>query len=379
MAVQTDEVRELIDFAPEGFLVTSVYLNTDATEFVSDDLVDTSFDSLMHAAESRRKEIEDGLSHEGEESLRSDLAKIREFYAEKFDRTDTNGLAIFSCSGEDFWEVVHMPDKVENAVYFEPRPYIAPLATFLSHTKPTAILLTDRVHARIFTMEGGEAREWTDFEDFVPRRSQAGGWSQMRYQRRSDHWAKHHIDHAAELTLKLLQHYPFDWLILGTETEAENDLESGLHPYLKDRVIGQVRVRIDADPADVLAKAREVREQKETRYIEELMQRVQEYAGAGGRGTIGLIETLQALNEQKVHIMLVQEGFSQPGSRCDACSMLMPEIVESCPACGEPATVVENIVDSALQRALELGSTVEVSTEFEKLAPIQCIGSIMYY
>lgn len=379
MAVETHEVREIIDFAPEGFLVTSFYLNTDGGEFPSDDLLETSFDSLIHTAESRRKDIEDSLSHDGKESIRGDLAKIRDFFANDFDRTDTNGLAIFSCSGQDFWEVIQMPTRVDSRVVFGERPYLSPVAAFLSHSKPTAILLTDKQHARIFTMKAGEVREWTDFEDYVPQRSSKGGWSQMRYQRRSDNFRKHHVDHGAELVLKLLQHYPFDWLILGAEVQTENDLEQVLHPYVKDRVIGQISVRIDAEAAEIVEKARELREQKESSYIDDLMHQVQEFAGAGGRGTIGLADTIQALNEQKIHILLVQEGFSVPGAECKSCGMLMAEVVETCPACNEAATPVDNVADVAIQKALELGSLVEVATEFNKLEPIQCIGSIMYY
>lgn len=149
-----------------------------------------------------------------------------------------------------------MPDKVSTMFTFSDHPHVSPIATFLSHSKPTAILLTDRQQARIFTVNMGEVREWTDFQDCVPSRSAVGGWSQMRYQRRSDNWVRQHIDHATELTLKLLQHYPFDWLILGSDVDAEHDLKADLHPYLKDRVIGEIHVRIDADAAEVLEKAR---------------------------------------------------------------------------------------------------------------------------
>ncbi len=201
----------------------------------------------------------------------------------------------------------------------------------------------------------------------------------MRYQRRSDHWAKHHIDHAAELVLKLEQHFPFDWLILGTDVEAKHDLDEGLHPYVKDRVIGHIHVRIDADQAQVIEEARKVREEAEEHLVEHLMAQVQEYAGAGGRGTIGLDDTLQALNEQKVHILLVQQGFSKPGSVCADCGMLLATQPKTCPACGGAPEKVDNIVDAAIQKAFELGSQVEVATRYEELEPIQCIGSIMYY
>lgn len=378
MAVQTEEVRDLVDFAPEGFLVTSFYLDVDATEFPAPEHIEKSFDSLIHTAESKRKELEDALSHEAEQSLRGDLGKIREFM-DGFERHDTNGIAIFSCTGQDFWQVVQLPTRVGNRVEFRPHPVVSPIATFLSHNKATAILLTDKQSARIFTMKEGEVREWTSFEDYVPQRSQAGGWSQMRYQRRSDNWARHHVDHAAELVLRLKQHYPFDWLILGAEVQRQADLESDLHPYLKDAVIGWINVRIDAPAAEVVEEARAVREQAEARLIDRLLDQIQESAGAGGRGTAGLKGTLAALNEQKVHILLVQENFSAPGSECSNCGLLMAAERDTCAACNERAQAVENVVDLAIQRAFELGSTVEVATEQDKLKPIGFIGSVTYY
>ncbi len=377
MAVQTEEARDLAGFVPEGFLVTSFYLDVDADEFPAPESILHSFDSLRHEADMKREKVEETLSHDAMQSLRDDMEKIGHYITRDFKRVDTNGVAIFSCAAKDFWHVFEMPTRVQSRVEFTPSPYLAPLAEFLSHTKPTAVLLTDRQQARIFTMAGGHVKEWSHFE--VPTRSQGGGRSQMRDQRRSDNFAKHHIDHAAELVLKLEQHYPFDWLILGTDAEAKHDLDEGLHPYVKDRVIGHIRVRIDAGQEQVIEEARKVREEAEEHLVERLVAQVQEYAGAGGRGTIGLDDTLQALNEQKVHILLVQQGFSKPGSVCPDCGMLLAHQPETCPGCGGTPEKVDNVVESAIQKAFELGSQVEVATQYEQLEPIQYIGSVMYY
>jgi peptide subunit release factor 1 (eRF1) len=239
--------------------------------------------------------------------------------------------------------------------------------------------VTDKQNARILTMKAGEVREWGDIEDWVPQRSDQGGWSQMRYQRRSDNFARHHIDRAADLMLRLLQAYPFDWLILAAEEQYIGTIKHDLHPYLKDRVIGEIHVRLDAPQAEIVEAATQVREEAETRRIDQLIEQIQEYAGAGGRGTIGLKETLQGLNEQKVHILLVQEGYSRPGAECPNCGLLMPSQKGTCPACGEETQPLENVVDAAIQKAMELGAIIEVATEIDKLQSIECIGSVMYY
>jgi peptide chain release factor subunit 1 len=380
MTVQMEEeVRELVDFSPEGFLVTSFYLNVDATEFPDSDHVLKSFDSLIHDAESKRKDFEEQLSHDARESIRSDLAKLRDFISDDFERQDTNGLAVFSCSALGFWHVIQLPTPVNSRIEFGPVPYVAPIATFLSHTKPTAILVTDKQNARVFTMSGGEVREWADIQDWVPQRTSQGGWSQNRYQHRSDNFAKHHINHAAELTFKLLKRYPFDWLVIGTQEQYKPEVMESLHPYLKGRVIGIINARIDASAAEIVDQARAVAEGAEERRIDELLEQIQEFAGAGGRGTIGLKDTLQAINEQKVNVLLVQEGYSHSGSRCSACGLLMLEQKSTCDACNETPQPADNIVDEAIQQSLVLGAAVEVATEFEKLKPIQDIGATMYY
>jgi peptide chain release factor subunit 1 len=380
MAVQAEEeIRDLAGYSHEGFLVTSFYVNVDATEFTSDAQADTSFSSLIHDAESRRKDIEEALSHDAVESLRHDLAKIREFFDGGVDRDAAKSFAIFSCSADEFWQVIPMSLPVMSQVHFKQSPVLSPIATFLSHTKPTAILLTNQQQARIFTMEGGEVREWTDFESWVPTRSANGGWSQNRYQRRNDVWAKHHIDHATELTLRLLQHYPFDWLVLGVDVAHQNELQNSLHPYLKDRMIGYINVRLDAPAPEIIEAAEALREETESKHIDTLIGQVQEFAGAGGRGSIGLKDTLRAVNEQKVHILMVQDGFAAAGAECPNCGLLMPSDKATCEACNEATVPVANVVDSAVQKAFELGSTVEVAIEPDKLAPVENIAAILYY
>jgi peptide subunit release factor 1 (eRF1) len=382
MAVQAqEEVRQVADFtAPEGFLVTSICLNIDAEAFPSPEQVLSNVNSVLHEAESKRKEIEETLSHDSAESLRGDLERFRELFGDgRFDREDTRGIAFFSCSAEGYEEVVRTTTPLENSVEFGSEAYAAPLAAFLSHSKPTAILLTDRKQARIITMAHGEVREWTDFRDDAPSYQKQGGWSQARYQRRVENFAKHHVDKGTELLLKLLQHYPFDWLILGTEVQVQHETEESLHPYVKDRLIGHISVRIDAPLEEVVERARELREEVEQSHIQRLIEQITEYAGAGGRATIGLKETLQALNEQKVHILLVEQGFAAPGSICSNCGMLMAEERSTCAACNEPATHVDDIVGAAVQKALRLGSVVEVALEPGQLDAVQQIGAVLYY
>ena len=55
------------------------------------------------------------------------------------------------------------------------------------------------------------------------------------------------------------------------------------------------------------------------------------------------------------------------------------EQAEKCPGCNEPANPIEDVVGSAIQKAMELGATVEVATEDGKLDEIFGIGAVLFY
>ena len=168
--------------------------------------------------------------------------------------------------------------------------------------------------------------------------------------------------------------------MLGVEPEIEQDVDRDLHPYIKDKVVAKIHVRLDA-PVDEIAKraGEKARASAEDRLIDRLVERVRAGLGPSGHAAAGLPDTIEALNEKRVHILLFQEGFSHPGTECPNCGLLVPEQVDICPACEHQTRRVDNVVDAAVQRAIEQRAQVEVGVEAGQLDSIDSIGALLYY
>jgi peptide chain release factor subunit 1 len=108
----------------------------------------------------------------------------------------------------------------------------------------------------------------------------------------------------------------------------------------------------------------------------ESLDRLAEGVGRGGRGAAGLAAVLQALNEQRVEILLVGEGFRSAGGRDADTGMLYagdhgPEHqeLERC----------ENIVEPAIEKAIEQSAKVIKVRHHDDLGPLGGIGAVLRY
>src|SRR5450759_2960213 len=102
MGVPTHELRTLVDFVSDGYLVTSFYLDVNADEFPAPESIRQSADSALHSASEEFKERKKDLNHTAAESLRHDLHKIGHFVKAEDQRDGVKGLAILSCWDREF-------------------------------------------------------------------------------------------------------------------------------------------------------------------------------------------------------------------------------------------------------------------------------------
>ena len=85
---------------------------------------------------------------------------------------------------------------------------------------------------------------------------------------------------------------------------------------------------------------------------------------------------LQALNEQRVEMLLVGDGFRSAGGRDSATGMLYagdhgPD--------GQELERVENIVEPAIEKAVEQSAKVIKVRHHDDLGPLGGIGAVLRY
>jgi peptide chain release factor subunit 1 len=374
MVANKQRLRELAGLRPDGHKVLSLYLNLDPSELPTPRDRAVELDSLLNVIE--RELREDSLTHDQREALKRDVARVRGYFEREFDASGTRGVAVFSASAIDLFDVHRLGRPIRSEVAIDDSPFIEPLTT-MPGRDGYCVLLVNRQVARILCGGSDGMREVVSIVDDVHGWHHQGGWSQARYQRGIQKETKDHLKHAADELFRLSKRGLVQRLIIAAPEEMRGEVENTLHSYLRDRIAGTVELDIRALPDDVARQAAAIIEQDERARERELLDRLQSELGRQARGAAGLADTLAALNEQKVEALLVQEGFRTEGFASPAADFLSAEGGRS--PQGDELQKRDDIVESALERALEQSAEIVVVRHHPDLEALGSIGAVLRY
>ena len=169
----------------------------------------------------------------------------------------------------------------------------------------------------------------------------------------------------------------FDRLLIGAPDELAGELEHKLHSYLRERIAG--RLHLDVENSGIegtsVAATEKAIEDWTRRCEREALDRLTEGVGRGGAAPPGSL-VLEALNEQRVEILLVADGFRSPGGR------------DAETACSTPATTGRRTRSSsaartssstAIEKAIEQSAKVIKVSHHDDLGPLGGIGAVLRY
>jgi peptide chain release factor subunit 1 len=364
-----DTLRRLAELRPAAGKVVSLYLNLDPSQFANGQARSTAINSLLDEAER--------LAREEDPAVRRDVSALREHF-KNFDFTGAHGVAVFANGADDLLETIKLPRAVPNAVVIDDAPYVEPLVEVQTGAR-YAVVLVNRQVARIFRGSRDRLDQVAVVADALRRRHDQGGWSQANYQRGIDKDATDHLKHAAEELLRRFQRRPFDALFVGAPEAVHKEFCERLHPYLRERLAGRVEIDVENSTAeDVQHAAEEVIDAYERQLEKETLDRL---VGEKphGRGATGLEHTLEALSEQRVEALLLQENFDAAGVCCPQCGWLGMSGTAVCPADGTATAERDDITDLAVRRALTQSAQVVIVRNDERLEPLGSIAALLRF
>ena len=374
MVANKQRLRELAALRPEGHKVLSLYVNLDPSEFPTPRQRSSEIQSLLDTVE--RELREDSLPHEQRLELKQDIERVRAFFEREFDASGTRGVAIFSASGIDLFEVQRLTRPVRSEVTIDDSPFIEPL-TAMPGDDGYCVLLVNRQLARVLCGGGANMREVVTIVDDVHRWHDQGGWSQARFQRGIQKETKDHLKHAADELFKLSKRGIVQRLIIGSPDEMRGEVQDTLHSYLRERIAGWIDIDVKARPAEVTREAAAIIEKDEREREREWLDRLQSELGRHSRGAAGLADTLEALNERRVEALLVKDGFRAPGYASANSDFLSTEPGAS--AVGEELQERDDVIESALESALEQSAEVVVVRHHPDLDAHGSIAAVLRY
>lgn len=371
MAVLTEAaIRELAGIRGDVAPITSCYLDVDGRRLVRHQDVEHELDGMLRGARQRAN---------GHRSVHDDLRKIEAFVRAGIDRSETRGLAIFSCAASDLWKVIELPVPVRSQVVINHAPAVGQLESVVQEHEPIGVLLADKQRARLFVFALGRLVERSELIDELPRDYDLRG---LRERGTPEHHieelAHQHLRHAARAAFDLWQAQGFQHLAVGAPDAIASELEGALHPYLRERLCGRVHLSVGASHAEVQQAAAEVEAAVERDREAALVARLKEASATGRKGVAGLAGTLKALNEHRAERLVVSKGFSQEGWRCletGALAMVGP----TNPVNGVTMQRVEDVVEDAIEAALAQGVPVTICIGNADLDVLGRIGALLRY
>lgn len=363
-------IRELAGIRGGEAPITSCYLDVDGRRLVRHQDVEQELDGVLRQARHRAN---------GHDSVHDDLKRIESFVRGGLDRSRTRGLAIFACAASDIWEVIELPVPVRSQLVINHSPALGQLESVIQEHEPIGVLLADRQVARLFVFEMGELVEHSELIDELPRDYDTRGLRERGTpDSHVDELASQHVRHAARAAFDLWQANGFQHLAIGAPDALATELESGLHPYLKERLCGRLHVGVGASHSDVLEAAEALEAEVERAREAALIERLREAAATGRRGVAGLAGTLTALNERRVERLIVSRGYAEEGWRCSKSGELAA-VGPNHPTLGTPMERVDDVVEDAIEEALAQGVPVTICIGNADLDVLGRIGALLRY
>ena len=353
-----DEIRELAAFQADetkGACALSFYFQPDPPQ-------DRSHRREAIVAKEVVKQALKSAAAVGKNGyLHADLDRVLELATNL--RGNARGRAVFACAAQNFWKEYELPPQLGGThIYLQSQFQLKPLAALLGAQPALCVAVVDRQRARLFDLRLDDLRERGAIVHMLSRTGSSYGYIGYEgghAERRVSEEALQHFKAVSERLRIDFERGIWERLIVGCQDANWFELESHLHPYVKQRLIG----RFSADVASVSNE--EIRDHAAAelhRWIAERGSKkaseALDFAKSNGRGVSGLRRVLQALETGEVQSIFLSENYSARAVQCPNCDHLDAHMVTSCVACGhftrELADVCDAIIPIAIRRDIEL-------------------------
>ncbi|HEV2706368.1 MAG TPA: Vms1/Ankzf1 family peptidyl-tRNA hydrolase [Pyrinomonadaceae bacterium] len=373
-------MQRLAAFEPVDLPVISVYLNAQADQHGRQD-----FDRFLRKTLGELAKTYAPHTPE-RESFDRDVERITKYVADEV-RPETNGVALFACAGADeFFEAIQLEAPIEDhRVYVYNQPHLYPLARLMDQYPRYAVLVCDTNRARLFVFGRGKTLNTEEIQNVKTNRSQAGGWSQMRYQRHLENYHLHHAKEVVETLARVVAQDKIEHVILAGDEQIIPILREQLPKQLGEKIVDVLSLDINAPEHEVLAASMEsMTEHDEQTDAEKVERLINEYR-AGGLACVGAQDTLEALSMGQVDELFLSASMRQiEGDRDDVAILSDNEVVDPLVSAADPAANnIESdsviVADELVTRAQQTSARVTFVEDASLLEEFGGVGAILRF
>lgn len=365
-----DDLRELAAYQAQT-PVLSVYLDVDPTKHTTDEYK-LALRQLLKRAE-------------GAAAL-DDVAAVERFFDHEYDWSG-RGVAVFSCSSEDFWRAYSLPVSVTSRVTTARKPYVWPLAALVDAYGSYLVALVDRQGVRLSLFEMGELQATDGYVGEEVRRLKRGRGSSGGHggrggdtisSRREEETVKRNIREEVDKTKAFWELHKPQRLILAGAEPTVTQFREALPKHLQEKVIGSFNADMNASDLEIRELSIEILEQVEQEREQSLVEAVFTAAAKGRGGVIRLADTLGAAHEGRIQTLVVARDYRQPGYQCRNCDYITDQALKVCPFCGGTFAEIPDAAEALVTKVIEDSGQVEVVDDHPKIAEFG-VGALLRY
>ncbi len=314
-----------------------------------------------NAWEKAFREIADGaLAEAGDqrEAVQAELDRIRETLDAGLPRTG-RGVAFFACESIGLFERLGTAIDLPTSVHVEQNPYVRPLARVRDENDRFVIALLSAHKSRFFFSQIGLVEEVysLDGEEFAVTDTVTKDQRQdIKADLRRAQAQK--SAHAATLICKTLgaRH-----VVYSAPADMDADFTDALDQATRQRLAGSFACEIHATTAEVATAAEAIQREAEAREEMDTLGRIE--AALGSKAVVGISDTLDMLNQQRVMMLVVDDEAYVPGGLVPvdgAVDLLTDQTTGTYAATGASVRAVPDLVEHMLDRAMTQGAQLEI-------------------
>ncbi len=361
-------LHELLEYKSKT-RVLSVYLNIDPSQ--------GNADAYKLHLRSMLKDLD----------MPEDVEAVEQYIQREFDWSGRS-VAIFSCAAEGFFKAYPLAVPVRSRVRIDKQPHVKPLANVWDFYGGYGVVLVDKQGARCFLFHLGELQEQEGYLGEDVRHSKSGGASAVPGRRggsseqrtsNEDELVGRNMKDVAEMAAHLFAEHNVRRVLIGGTDDNVAMLRGLLPKSWQSLVVGTFPMAMTANKDEVLARALQIGQQAEMHEEAEILDKLVTSAAKGRGGVVGLDKTLAAIHENRVQMLVFQEGYRTPGYRCQGCGFMTANPAQTCSFCGAGLERVADAVELAVRKVLEAGGDVEVLQYEPQAAGFDKIGALLRY
>ncbi len=287
---------------------------------------------------------------------------------------DARGVMVVASEPRGLYEELFIDQPFEPALFVDSKPRLYPLIEAAALAKPAYLVQVEATGATVTELRAGGVVERQSVEREVPSRHKQGGWSALRFEQHIRQHIRLVWVECARLLADIVKEDGVGPVVLFGQEPTLRAFARELPAALREQVIALRPM--PRDPNDIFELARAALEDERVAHEFATIHHVLRQGLADRSGTVGVDDTLVAMNERRVKLLVLSRRFNARGYRCTSCDALQKTGAMGCGFCGGPTTLV-NLREELVRRAVAQGAEVLVTPETGPLDVYRGIGAIL--